>query len=108
MLNLLKNAADAISDETNGTIRVRTVRSLNSVLITVEDNGTGIAPHAEDHLFEPFFTTKPAGCGTGLGLSICKRIINEGRGEINVSRSPSLGGARISISLPIEGETTTA
>src|SRR5690606_34816387 len=75
VLNLLKNAADAL-EETGGTVRVAAARSEDgrAVEISVSDDGPGIEPAQAERIFEPFVTTKAAGRGTGLGLSICRRI----------------------------------
>ena len=58
--------------------------TVGKVLITVRDNGPGIAEEIRDRLFDPFVTTKPPGQGTGLGLSICYGIVKRYDGEIRV------------------------
>ncbi len=52
------------------------------VIITVEDNGSGISEDLHDKIFDPFFTTKAPGKGTGLGLSVSYSIIQDHRGKI--------------------------
>ena len=70
-LNLLVNAAQAISADRRGVIRIKTsVTADHQVLIEVSDNGFGIPEEIANKIFDPFFTTKPVGVGTGLGLSI--------------------------------------
>lgn len=81
-LNLIVNAAHAISDvvagtENKGRIRVRTRSRGESILIEIEDTGTGIPEEIRQRIFDPFFTTKPVGKGTGQGLSIARTIIVE-------------------------------
>jgi two-component system, cell cycle sensor histidine kinase and response regulator CckA len=87
-VNLLLNAAQAIPEghcDTN-EIRVRVWHDekKHSVVVSVEDTGSGIAPEAKLRIFEPFFTTKPIGAGTGLGLSICHGIVHGLGGSIEV------------------------
>jgi PAS domain S-box-containing protein len=85
-LNLIMNAVDAMSSVTDRE-RVLIVRSeteeSGSVLITLEDNGTGIDRNHIDRIFEAFFTTKAN--GMGMGLSICRSIIESHGGQIRVS-----------------------
>ena len=54
------------------------------IVITISDNGTGIAPEIIDRIFDPFFTTKEIGKGTGLGLSTVIGIIKNHNGFVNV------------------------
>jgi signal transduction histidine kinase len=61
-------------------IKVSTRDLGDTVVVTVRDNGTGIAPEMRDKLFQPFFTTKPTGEGTGLGLSISYDIVTQQHG----------------------------
>ena len=105
LLNLLNNAADAMPQ--GGQIEIDAHVQSSGVdgskmgpvaVITVTDDGTGIAPEAAEHLFEPFWTTKPE--GTGLGLAIIYRIIEGHGGTIRVD-SPPDGGCRFTIMLPV-------
>jgi signal transduction histidine kinase len=89
LLNLVLNAAQSLADE--GTIRVRTVPRGEEVVISVSDDGCGIAPELLDRIFDPFFTTKPAGEGTGLGLSISHEIVRRHGGRIEVRSQPGQG-----------------
>jgi len=104
-LNLLLNAADAISG--GGEIRVRTYHAEKGKTIAVElhDTGEGIPLELMEKIFQPFFTTKAKGKGTGLGLAVSKRIIEEHGGSIEVANTVS-GGVTFRIILPVKaGET---
>ena len=105
LLNLMLNAGDAIrsrmnsGDGTPGRIWIRASKKKTQVVVTVEDNGTGIAEATLPILFEPFFTTKPPKEGTGLGLSISYGIIHDLGGSIRAENTGT--GARIIIELPL-------
>ncbi len=68
--------------------------------ITVEDEGTGIAPENFPRIFEPFFTTKGVGEGTGLGLSVAYGIVAEHGGWIEVESEVGTG-TRFRVFLPL-------
>ncbi len=98
LTNLLKNALESKS----GPVRVQlSIQALpgGGTLLSVEDDGPGVAESIRSTLFKPFITTKSA--GTGLGLAFCKKIVDEHGGEIEVARSSSLGGARFDVRLPV-------
>jgi len=96
IINLLQNAAEAMPD--GGNIQIECCATPAAVSISITDTGSGIAENAAQHLFEPFWTTKPT--GTGLGLAISYRII-EGHGGTLSVESPSAGGCRFVITLPV-------
>lgn len=103
LLNLLKNAEDAISG--SGTIRVSTRAECNDsgcfVAMEIADTGCGISPEDWPHIFEPFFTTKGEGKGTGLGLSVTYGIIQNFGGTIDISSAPSQG-TTVRVRIPAE------
>jgi len=106
LLNLLKNAAQAIA-EVQGLakprIGIRTCREEDMARIDVEDNGPGMSEEVRRRVFEPFFTTKEVGTGTGLGLSVSYMIVTDKhKGTITVDSSPGMG-ARFTVKLPIKG-----
>ncbi len=68
--------------------------------VSVEDEGSGIAPEIRDHIYDPFFTTKPVGEGTGLGLSIVHSVIEDHGGFIRVESEPGKG-SRFHVHLPM-------
>lgn len=85
-VNLMKNALEAAKS----AIEVGAVIHEERVIVTVEDDGTGISKEIAEHLFEPFYTTKAQ--GTGLGLTIVHSIVLAHGGEISLSsRAPKEG-----------------
>jgi nitrogen fixation/metabolism regulation signal transduction histidine kinase len=95
--NLFQNAIDALTGVDNPRIFVSTSLGAAGVLLTVRDNGTGIAEGVMGRIFEPYVTTKPK--GTGLGLAIVKKIVDEHQGRILVENVKP-HGANVSIVLP--------
>ncbi|TCJ12922.1 HAMP domain-containing protein [Parasulfuritortus cantonensis] len=98
LVNLIKNAEEALVERADQLIRVSSHRSPDGVTICVEDNGPGFPESLGNRLFEPYATTKPK--GTGLGLAIVKKIIEEHHGGIEV-RNLEPHGAAVCITLPI-------
>ena len=80
LINLLKNAIQAIPNERRGTIDIHVYKEKENAVITVIDNGTGIPENIRDKVFQPNFTSKNS--GTGLGLAICANIIESFNGKI--------------------------
>jgi nitrogen fixation/metabolism regulation signal transduction histidine kinase len=95
--NLFQNAIDALTGVEAPRIFVATSMGTGGVLLTVRDNGTGIAEGVMGRIFEPYVTTKPK--GTGLGLAIVKKIVDEHHGRILVENVKP-HGATVSIVLP--------
>jgi signal transduction histidine kinase len=98
LLNLLTNARQAIGEV--GTIRIRISPDgqSNSVVLTIRDSGSGIAPENLPRIFDPFFTTKngpddSGKGGTGLGLSACKEIVDQHKGRMRVESTVGKGTA---------------
>ena len=104
MLNLINNAADAMSiNQDNRNIRVSSFVKESGIMVTVDDSGPGISRDLRKKVMEPFFTTKSY--STGIGLSLCQRIISDHRGQITINQS-DLGGAKFTIVLPIAPQKT--
>ncbi len=97
LANVIDNALQAAP--AGGRLRITLAVDDGIADVIVEDSGPGVAPDVLPHLFQPFFTTKTR--GTGLGLSIVKKNVDALGGAIDVDRSPSLGGARFRIRLPL-------
>ena len=100
ILNLIRNAADAVAHQTSPRIALSAERERNEVLIKIADNGPGIDPSSLDRIFEPFFTTKPDGMGLGLPLS--SRLIEKMDGSLSARNE---GGACFIIRLPSGSST---
>jgi two-component system NtrC family sensor kinase len=100
LLNLILNAADALTDQKGGKISVVARPRAESVEIEVRDNGPGVSPEVADQIFEPFFTTKEVGKGTGLGLSVCQGLVGAVGGSLSLDQSATQG-ARFIVQLPL-------
>ncbi|WP_099465369.1 MULTISPECIES: sensor histidine kinase [Parabacteroides] len=89
VLNLLKNAMQAIGHEQeNGLIELTAYCNKDeAVFIEVSNNGPAIPPEEAEHIFIPFFTTKEG--GSGIGLSISRQIMRLSGGSITLKSSPS-------------------
>lgn len=96
LINLIKNARDALKETPEGTISLRAGRDQQRVILSVTDNGPGIEPEALEHIFTPFFTTKEN--GSGIGLSLSRQIIQMHAGQLQV-RSQAGKGSTFSIVL---------
>lgn len=100
--NLLVNASDAMIKKAlprKISITAKNIIEIDSVEITLSDNGEGIHQDNINKIFDPFFTTKDVGKGTGLGLAITKKIIEKHQGTIRVKSSPT-EGTTFAITLP--------
>lgn len=105
LINLVKNAAEAIGRDGTVTLRTRTEtrrrgpRTLTNVILEVADSGPGIPVEVQKRLFDPFYTTKAS--GTGLGLSIAARILEKHGGTLEYSTEMN-HGTIFRMVLPIE------
>ncbi len=107
LLNLLKNAAHAISEKNDAgyeaRIGIKTGTEGEFAIIEVSDNGTGIDDYTRKHIFEPFYTTKGPGEGTGLGLAVSFFIISKNHGGTITVNSLEGEGTTFIIRLPLGG-----
>lgn len=106
LLNLIRNAAEAMGGRGTITITTRTRRGEaadRSVEIAITDHGPGITPEVRENLFVPFFTTRAQ--GTGLGLAISERIVQEMGGRIEVLTTVGTGST-FSVQLPPATESS--
>jgi C4-dicarboxylate-specific signal transduction histidine kinase len=102
MLNLIRNAHEAMAQSERRELEVATVRlDDTSIEISVADRGSGLPDEIAEHLFEPFRTTKRS--GMGLGLSICRSIVEAHGGKLQYQ--PNCGGGSIfRVTLPATPE----
>lgn len=99
--HLVANAAEATSGQEKPRITlaaktIREGRKMSGVVVTVQDNGKGIAPAMKDKVFSPFCTTKAR--GMGLGLPIVKRTVFDHNGRVDIDSNPH--GTSVSVMLP--------
>ena len=99
LVNLLCNALDAMQEQPAPQLDIQLQLQDGDWLLSIEDNGSGIAEEALSQLFDPFFTTKPVGEGLGLGLAISASIVRELHGELLAANRPQ-GGACFTLRLP--------
>lgn len=98
LINLIQNAADAMSS--NGNLTIKVVKYENKFQIDVQDTGTGIEEKMLGEIFNPFFTTKGNQGGNGLGLYIVYNETAKLNGKIEV-RSKAGEGSVFSLTLPL-------
>ena len=101
-VNLIKNSLDAIAEvqDRRGVLDIMTSMDGQNLLVTIQDNGVGIAKENFEKIFNLFHTTKPAGQGTGLGLSIVHDIVYRLGGNVRVASEPGQW-CRFVVELPL-------
>lgn len=87
--NLILNALQATPENKTAKIAVHENLNNDNVVISISDNGSGIAEEVQSKIFTPNFTTKTS--GTGLGLAMCKRMVEQAKGEIWFETKPGEG-----------------
>jgi two-component system C4-dicarboxylate transport sensor histidine kinase DctB len=99
VVNLLQNARDAVAEVADKTVAVSGRSEGGTAVLSVRDNGSGIAAEVADQIFDPFTSTKPSGQGMGLGLSISRAIALDHGGSLEAAAAPG-GGADFILRLP--------
>ncbi len=118
LMNLVSNAAEAMPD--GGTITITTTNQYvdqpikgydvvaegDYVVLTVEDNGSGISDKDQKRIFEPFYTKKVMGrSGTGLGMSVVWATVKDHRGYIDIASTIDCG-TTVTLYFPVTREQT--
>jgi signal transduction histidine kinase len=101
--NLIDNAIDALEDQENKKIELKTWKDGEFARIYVIDNGKGIPEDIIGSIFDPFYTTKDMDKGTGMGLDVVKKIVEQQhKGVIRVKSKP--GKTEFEVCIPIGEE----
>ena len=100
--NLIENALDAVHEDGHVVVAAHSGQ-LNTVVVSVTDDGPGIPEDIKPRIFDPFFTTKPMGDNTGLGLDIARRIVRRHNGTIEMQSRP--GHTEFRVTLPAIDQT---
>lgn len=100
LVNLVSNSAEAIERDGAITLTAAALPEFNGVVISVTDDGPGIARGHRDHVTDPFFTTKFT--GTGLGLAIVRNIVAAHDGALEIDSTVGRGTS-VFIILPTNG-----
>src|SRR5258705_6441042 len=107
LLNLFKNAIDAMSSVAPEARRLRLTTRFNghsTVILSVQDSVPGILVEDRERIFNPFFTTKSG--GMGLGLAICFTVVENHGGKLRLVKSDS-DGSIFELAIPV-GEQHSA
>jgi signal transduction histidine kinase len=97
LVNLVRNASEAVTSKGGGKVTMRTRRAGDRVVIEVEDTGVGIAPEVLPRLFDTFFSTKEG--GSGLGLALTQQIVKDHGGDLSVESTVGKG-TTFTVSIP--------
>jgi two-component system NtrC family sensor kinase len=101
LLNLIRNAAEAVVSKGSGHVTLRTrIAGAGRVEIDVQDNGVGIPADVLPQLFDPFFSTKED--GSGLGLALTQQIVRDHGGDLRVESMVGRG-TTFTVSVPVGG-----
>jgi signal transduction histidine kinase len=117
-MNIIANAIDAMEKANDGksygaiaaqpnclTIQTQVAPTGDAVLVSLQDNGSGMPPEVQERIFEHLYTTKEVGKGTGLGLAIAHQIVTVKHGGTIVVESQPGSGTKFVIALPINSST---
>ncbi|MEY5028562.1 MAG: hypothetical protein RLZ63_877 [Pseudomonadota bacterium] len=97
--NVLSNAVEWAMTQTRPRVHIDSVVLDQEVAIRIADSGPGVGDEHREQIFQAFYSAKEG--GMGMGLAICRSVIEAHHGRLEVDRDPQLGGARISLWLPL-------
>jgi signal transduction histidine kinase len=97
-LRALSNIVVNAIRHADSKIFIQVYQEQKKTWITIEDDGDGVDEELVPHIFHRFIKGKDG--ETGLGLAIARAIVEQSDGQIEVDRSPSLQGARFTITMP--------
>lgn len=108
--NIIRNAAEAMSDWTHKEFFIRSWHDDQGIHVSFMDTGPGIPPESQQKIFQPFYSTKAGrqrssagGMGMGIGLFHCRELMQEYGGSIEVVSKSSVGSTfTIHLPLPVE------
>lgn len=100
LMHLAQNALHAVRSLPSPRLRFHIYRAGAIAVVSVRDNGLGIAPELQQKVFEPFFTTRRGDGGTGLGLALCREYALQMDGDISLWSAPGRG-ACFRVRLPV-------
>ena len=100
VVSLLENAMQAAPE--GGRVTLECTQTVDAIVLTVRDDGHGIAAEIQERLFEPFFTTRDE--GTGLGLAMVRGVTQSLGGTVQVRSAPGTGSEFI-LRLPRTADT---
>ena len=89
LINLVKNASEALGASTEGKVSLLAREENGAVVMEVADNGPGIPPDVLENIFVPFYTTKKQ--GSGIGLSLSRQIVRLHKGTLTVNTGVGKG-----------------
>ena len=102
VINIIKNAINACADRYSPLLFVAATQENKTIVIHIEDNGTGLAPELGERIFEPLVSGSKS--GLGLGLSVVRDIMQLHNGRLEISNRADAKGAKVCLYLPLDEE----
>lgn len=102
LINIINNAINACTDRYSPQLFVAAKQENKTIVIHIEDNGTGLAPELGESIFEPLVSGSKS--GLGLGLSVVRDIMQLHNGRLEISNRADAKGAKVCLYLPLDEE----